>query len=194
MLKPKGLRERLKRNFTISSSCGVCGKTSIDSITQRITPIESRAKIAALDDFGLRRQVARRRRKFSPPLAVFMRADCSTSKAICWRRARISDGITRSTKSSDGRSPNRMLPLSKSVMMVSGRLEFRNRPESRRGGHSDSGRGLRAVIARGRTGGRSRDHAGRIPARCVIQRVHASREDQCGRKSFTSCRGPAWRG
>src|SRR5579872_3266827 len=33
------LRERLKRTFTMSSSCGICGKTSIESIARRIAPI-----------------------------------------------------------------------------------------------------------------------------------------------------------
>src|ERR1700752_1938285 len=41
------LRERLKRNFTISSSCGVCGKTSIEATQRRIAPIDSRMTIAA---------------------------------------------------------------------------------------------------------------------------------------------------
>ncbi|MGH7933971.1 MAG: formate dehydrogenase accessory sulfurtransferase FdhD [Candidatus Binataceae bacterium] len=42
-----GLRERLKRNFVMSSSCGVCGKTSIDAIQRRIEPLAGGAIMSA---------------------------------------------------------------------------------------------------------------------------------------------------
>ncbi len=42
-----GLRERLQRNFTISSSCGVCGKTSIEALQRRIPPLGDNTRISA---------------------------------------------------------------------------------------------------------------------------------------------------
>src|SRR5579885_2032602 len=41
------LRERLRRNFAMTSSCGLCGKTSIESIARRIPPPVDAASIAA---------------------------------------------------------------------------------------------------------------------------------------------------
>ena len=43
------LRQRLRRNFVISSSCGICGKTSIESIQRRISPLRDTAVILAAD-------------------------------------------------------------------------------------------------------------------------------------------------
>jgi FdhD protein len=40
------LRERLSRNFAQTSSCGMCGKTTIEAITRRITPIAERMTVA----------------------------------------------------------------------------------------------------------------------------------------------------
>jgi len=41
------LRERLQRNFNISSSCGVCGKTSIEALERRIAPLKIGTRIPA---------------------------------------------------------------------------------------------------------------------------------------------------
>jgi len=122
-VRAEGLRERLKRNFTISSSCGVCGKTSIESITRRIAPIASRAKIAASTILQLGPRLRESQKVFAATgglhacglfdlegKLIATREDVgrhnAVDKIVGWALA------------------NEMLPLSKSLMMVSGRLSF----------------------------------------------------------------------
>jgi FdhD protein len=122
-VRADGLRERLKRNFTISSSCGVCGKTSIESITRRIAPIASRAKLEASTILLLGAKLRESQEVFAATgglhacglfdlegKLIATREDVgrhnAVDKIVGWALA------------------NEMLPLSKSLMMVSGRLSF----------------------------------------------------------------------
>jgi FdhD protein len=122
-VRAEGLRERLKRNFTISSSCGVCGKTSIESITRRIAPIASRAKIAASTILLLGARLREAQEVFAATGGLHA---CGLFDL---------DGKLIATREDIGRHnavdkivgwalANQLLPLSKSLMMVSGRLSF----------------------------------------------------------------------
>src|SRR5580658_5524930 len=122
-VRAEGLRERLKRNFTISSSCGVCGKTSIDSITRRIAPIASEAKIAAATILQLGNRLRESQEVFAATGGLHA---CGLFDL---------EGNLLATREAIGRHnavdkivgwalANEMLPLSTSLMMVSGRLSF----------------------------------------------------------------------
>jgi len=118
-----GLRERLKRNFTMSSSCGVCGKTTIESIARRIEKIHARARIDAATLLAIGSKLRESQEVFAATgglhaCGIFdlngklmaLREDIgrhnAVDKAVGW-------AMTRS-----------LLPLSKSMMMVSGRVSF----------------------------------------------------------------------
>jgi FdhD protein len=117
------LRERLKRNFATTSSCGLCGKTSIDAIVRRIAPLAGDARVA-----GAR----------LPQMAAHMREAQKIFAATGGLHAAAlfaSDGKLRALREDIGRHNavdkivgwalgRAMVPLGSAVMMVSGRASF----------------------------------------------------------------------
>jgi FdhD protein len=57
-------RERLRRNFVASSSCGLCGKVTIDAITADLPPITSNLVVPATIFRGLERAMGRAQATF----------------------------------------------------------------------------------------------------------------------------------
>jgi FdhD protein len=122
-VRADGLRERLKRNFTISSSCGVCGKTSIESITRRIAPITSRAKIAAPTLLMLGARLRESQRVFAATGGLHACGLFNLEGKLIATREDV--GRHNAVDKIVGWAlANKMLPLSKLLMMVSGRLSF----------------------------------------------------------------------
>ena len=122
-----GLRERLQRNFTVSSSCGVCGKTSIEALERRIAPLSSTVAIArpallrlpalmraAQAVFaatgGLHAAALFSLERADAPALVVLREDVGRHNAV--------DKVVGHALAHD------MIPLARHVLMVSGRLSF----------------------------------------------------------------------
>jgi FdhD protein len=133
------LRERLKRNFVISSSCGVCGKTSIEAIERRIARIEDKVRISAAAILKLPAMMREAQAVFSATGGLHAAALFALPAA---------DGSSNGAQSASLRVPSLtvlredvgrhnavdkvigysllrgMVPLSDAVMMVSGRTSF----------------------------------------------------------------------
>jgi FdhD protein len=122
-----GLRERLKRNFVVSSSCGICGKTSIEALERRIAPLSSTVAIArpallrlpalmreAQAVFaatgGLHAAALFSLERADAPALVVLREDVGRHNAV--------DKVVGHALAHD------MIPLARHVLMVSGRLSF----------------------------------------------------------------------
>jgi FdhD protein len=138
------LRERLKRNFTISSSCGVCGKTSIEATQRRIVPITSGMTVASGAILELAPMMRRAQEVFAATgglhaAALFVSSSVSARvkgvrKSGC--AATLVAGLELKALREDvGRHnavdkvvgyafTNGMLPLGGALMAVSGRLSF----------------------------------------------------------------------
>lgn len=117
------LRTRLRRNFLMSSSCGVCGKTSIDSIRRRVVPPSDSAQVSPAVLLALATKLRDGQRVFAATGGLHGAAIFDL------------DGTMRAIREDVGRHnavdklvgyalTNAMLPLARHLMMVSGRLSF----------------------------------------------------------------------
>ena len=127
------LRERLRRNFTISSSCGVCGKTSIEAIQRRIAPIESDLTVTPAALLELAPMMRQAQEVFAATgglhaAALFVPLRGGVSGPVNrFELAALREDVGRHNavdKVVGWALFNGMLPLRRGLMMVSGRLSF----------------------------------------------------------------------
>jgi FdhD protein len=118
-----GLRARLKRNFVMSSSCGVCGKTSIDSIRRRVAPASDSAQVLPATLLSLPEKLRADQRVFAATGGLHGAAIFSLEGALLTIREDV--GRHNAVDKVIGYAlTNAMVPLSRHLMMVSGRLSF----------------------------------------------------------------------
>jgi FdhD protein len=118
-----GLRTRLKRNFVMSSSCGVCGKTSIDSIRRRVTPPADSARVAPAILLALSQKLREGQRVFAATGGLHGAAIFSLDGTMLAIREDV--GRHNAVDKVIGFAlRNAMVPLAQHIMMVSGRLSF----------------------------------------------------------------------
>jgi FdhD protein len=119
----EGLRARLKRNFVMSSSCGVCGKTSIDSITRRVAPPSDSARVAPAILLTLSEKLRAGQRVFAATGGLHGAAIFTLDGAMLVIREDV--GRHNAVDKVIGFAlTNAMVPLEHHMMMVSGRLSF----------------------------------------------------------------------
>src|ERR1700733_10963806 len=119
----EGLRARLKRNFVMSSSCGVCGKTSIDSILRRVAPPSDSARVAPAVLLTLSEKLRAGQYVFAATGGLHGAAIFSLDGTMLVIREDV--GRHNAVDKAIGYAlTNAMVPLKHHMMMVSGRLSF----------------------------------------------------------------------
>jgi len=122
-VRSEDLRERLKRNFAISSSCGVCGKTSIESIQRRIAPLRDLSRIAPAAMLRLVPRMREAQAAFAATGGLHAAAIFDRSGNL--RVLREDIGRHNAVDKAIGRCVMEgAVPLADSVMTVSGRASF----------------------------------------------------------------------
>lgn len=117
------LRDRLKRNFAISSSCGICGKTSIESITRRVAPPEGEVRVKPETILSLASAMRSEQKIFAATGGLHAAALFDLSGKIAALREDV--GRHNAVDKIVGWAlAAAIVPLSGYILMVSGRLSF----------------------------------------------------------------------
>jgi FdhD protein len=117
------LSERLRRNFTMTSSCGLCGKTSIEAIRRRVAAPDADACVTAQTLTELSATMRAAQSVFSETGGVHAAAIFDLAGNLQVLREDV--GRHNAVDKAVGWAMNRgLLPLNTAVIMVSGRLSF----------------------------------------------------------------------
>jgi FdhD protein len=138
-----GLRDRLQRNFVMSSSCGVCGKTSIEAIQRRIAPLPGGMRLSARAILRMPMLMREAQDGFAATGGLHAAALFSLESATCpdsagrpFNGVKSEAALSLTVLREDVGRHNAvdkvigyalmqgMIPLNRTVMMVSGRLSF----------------------------------------------------------------------
>jgi len=116
------LRERLKRNFVVSSSCGVCGKTSIEALERRIAPLKGNLHISAETILQMPSRMRAAQQVFAATgglhaAAIFRKTELLVLREDIGRHNAVDKVIGYALAAC-------LTPLHDAAMMVSGRLSF----------------------------------------------------------------------
>lgn len=122
--RPGPLEERLRRNVYTSSSCGVCGTTSIEAVRSRAAPVHDDITAIEADTLlGLPESLRRQQRLFSRTGGLHAAALFDVSGELQVLREDV--GRHNAVDKVVGwAAMNRRLPAHGQVLMVSGRVAF----------------------------------------------------------------------
>ncbi len=126
-VKAEEFSERLKRNFVVSSSCGVCGKTSIKSLEQRIAAVASDLRVSSGTITALPSLMNEAQQIFAATGGLHAAALFAASVADTPRLIVLREDVGRHNavdKVIGYALMNDRIPLNHSILMVSGRVSF----------------------------------------------------------------------